>query len=51
MKIGLTLRNQPYGIDFDAAVAATKVDVAEGEVRVLAKLILPMNHTYSSVTV
>ncbi|KAJ9123063.1 hypothetical protein QFC22_001252 [Naganishia vaughanmartiniae] len=29
--IGLALRNQPYGIDFDAAVAATKVDIVEGE--------------------
>jgi hypothetical protein len=31
-QIGLALRNQPYGIDFDAAVAATKVDIVEGEV-------------------
>ncbi|GHJ86345.1 hypothetical protein NliqN6_2747 [Naganishia liquefaciens] len=29
--IGLALRNQPYGIDFDAALAATKVDIVEGE--------------------
>jgi hypothetical protein len=32
-QIGMTLRNQPYGIDFDAALAATKVDIVEGEVR------------------
>lgn len=31
-QIGLAFRNQPYGIDFDAAVAATKVDIVEGEV-------------------
>jgi hypothetical protein len=29
----MTLRNQPYGIDFDAALAASKVDIVEGEVR------------------